>query len=203
MMASWLWRSIAVLLGLASCGQAFATMILSEKAELGVRDRAYLENHICGEGQKAEQIDAQRVQTKPPTISARITCAPYGTIAGYGALKTGECEKTNVEWSCGQPVPALRMKMHSEDLVLEYADSVTPSAAIDVVKFVSGISTFNGQSVATLLVGRCRISDGRTAPFPGAVNFNYVCAGPSASITKDCWKNQCRLFFTDFGISVP
>ena len=197
------WRLIAVLAGIALTGSAHATLIPSEKVELGVRERVGLETRICGDGQKAELIDAQRIQTKPPTLSARITCFPNGTIAGYPALISGECEKANVEWNCGKPVPALRMKIRSEELILEYADGVTATAAIEIVKFVSGISTFNGQDVAVLLVGKCRIGDGRTAPFPGALNFNFTCDGPSASITKDCWESQCRWFFTDFGVWVP
>jgi hypothetical protein len=95
------------------------------------------------------------------------------------------------------------MRVRSEDLLVEYVDSVTPAAAIELVKFVSGSSTFNGQDVSVLLAGRCRISDGRTVPFPGALNFNFTCDGPSASITKDCWDSQCRFFFTEFGIWVP
>jgi hypothetical protein len=178
-------------------------MIPSESVKLGARERGYMEAQICGDGKKAEVIDAQRVQTKPQILSARITCVPYGAIAGYPALKTGECEKTSVQWNCGPPVPALRMVIRSEELLMEYVDNVTPDAAIEIVKFVSSESTFNGQNIAMLLVGRCRISDGRTAPFPGAINFNYACDGPSASITKDCWDSQCRLFFTDFGVSVP
>jgi hypothetical protein len=178
-------------------------MIPSDEVDLDSRDRSYLQTRICGDGRKAERINGRRVQTTPPTLSVGIICAPNGSIANHQVLKTGECEKTNVEWNCGPPVQALRMKIHSEDLVLEYTDGVTPNDAIEIVSFIRGVSGFNGQDVGALLVGRCRISDGRTAPFLGAVNFNYVCDGPSASITKDCWENRCRLYFTDFGVWVP
>ena len=53
------------------------------------------------------------------------------------------------------------------------------------------------------LPGSAEIGDGHTVPFPGALNFNFTCDGPSASITKDCGGSQCRLFFTEFGIWVP
>jgi hypothetical protein len=178
-------------------------MIPSDRVVLDARERAELESQVCGRGQKAELIDAQRFHTTPPTLSALITCVPYGQIGGYPALKTGVCEKAGTEWTCKDPALALRMHVRSEELLVEYVDSVTSAAAIELVKFVSSASTFNGQNVSVLLVGRCRISDGHTAPFPGALNFNYNCDGPSASITKDCWGDRCRLFFTDFGIWVP
>ena len=197
------WRSIAALVGIAWVNHVFATMIPSEKIEVGAREQGQLEAHICGAGHKAERIDARRIQTNPPTLTARVTCISREAFAGYPILKTGSCEKGVAGWKCGSPVPALRMRIHSEELLLEYADSVTPSSAIELVKFVRSVPTFNGHDVSMLLVGRCRISDGHTAPFPGALNFNYDCDGPSASITKDCWENHCRLFFTEFGISVP
>jgi hypothetical protein len=197
------WASIAVLAGITWAGYASATIIPSEKVALDARERAKLESRVCGHGQKADLIDAQRFQTTPLTLSARITCVPYGHIAGYPALKTGVCEKSGARWTCEDPALALRMQVRSKELLVEYVDSVTPAAAVELVKFVSSASTFNGQNTSALLVGRCRISDGHTAPFPGALNFNYNCDGPSASITKDCWDSQCRVFFTDFGIWVP
>jgi len=202
-MTSQHWALIAVLAGITWPGYASATMIPSEKVALDARERAELESRVCGRGRKAELIDAQRFQTRPPTLSARITCVPYGQIAGYPALKTGVCESSGAEWACKDPTLALRMQVRSKELLVEYADSVTPADAVELVKFVSSSSTFNGQNTSALLVGRCRISDGHTAPFPGALNFNYNCDGPSASITKDCWGSQCRVFFTDFGIGVP
>jgi hypothetical protein len=95
------------------------------------------------------------------------------------------------------------MNVRSEELLVEYVDSVTPAAAIELVTFVNDSSNFNGQDVSVLLAGRCRISDGHTIPFPGALNFDFSCDGPRASITKDCWDSRCRFFFTDFGIWVP
>ena len=128
------WTSIAVLAGIAWVSYAPATMIPSEKVALDARERVQLESRVCGHGEKAELIDAQRVQTTPPTLSARITCVPYGLIAGYPALKTGECEKSGIEWTCQKPTLALRMRVHSEDLLIEYVDSVTPAAAIELVE---------------------------------------------------------------------
>jgi hypothetical protein len=189
-------------MGVAWYASVFATVLSSEKVKLGLRDQAQLQVRICGSGQKADQVDAQRVRVVPLTITARITCAPFGVVAGYPALKIGYCAKI-VEWSCDPLVPALRMKFLADDLVLEYAKSVTSSDAIEIARFVSSASGFNGQDVRGLLVGRCRIGNGSKALFPGAVNFAYSCDGPSASITKDCWKGPCRFFFTDFDVLVP
>ena len=203
MTASLHWKSIAALAGIAWASYSFATMIPSEKLKLGAREQGQLEAQICGDGQKAERIDAQRIQTNPPTLTARVTCVSHEAFAGYPVLKTGECEKGVAGWKCSGPVAALRMQILSDELLLEYVDSVTPGNAIELVKFIRSVPTFNGQNVSMLLAGRCRISDGHTSPFPGALNFNYDCEGPSASITKDCWENRCRLFFTEFGIWVP
>ena len=196
-------RSIAALVGIAWGSHVFATMIPSEKIKLGAREHGQLEVQICGNGQKAERIDAQRIQSDPITLTARVTCISHEAFADYPIVKTGECEKGAAGWKCGIPVPALRMRIYSEELLLEYADGVTPGSAIELVNFVRGVPTFNGQDVSMLLVGRCRISDGHSSPFPGALNFNYDCEGPSAKITKDCWEKQCRLFFTQFGIWIP
>jgi hypothetical protein len=189
--------------GIAWVSYVSATMISSEKVVLGARERVQLESRVCGDGKQAELVDAERVETKPPSLSVRIACAPYGAIAGYTALKTGECEKSGAKWSCGEPALALRMHIRSEDLLVEYVDSVSADVAIQLVKFVNETSTFNGQDVSVLLSGSCRISDGHTVPFPGALNFNLACGGPEASITRDCWNSQCRFFFTDFGIRDP
>jgi hypothetical protein len=196
-------RSIAVLASVLLSGPSSATLIPSEEVKLSTRERVFLQHHICGDGQKVEQIRAERIETEPVSILAHIVCFPHATLAGYPALKTGECEKTYGTWKCDRVLPALRMNLRSEELVLEYSDSVSPDAAVEVIKFANSASTFNGRDVSGLLVGRCRVSDGRTIPFPGAVTFSIQCQGPAAKITKDCWDRRCRMFFTDFGVWVP
>ena len=203
MTASLHWRLIAVLAGVVSSDLAFATLVASEEVNLGVRERVLLEQRICGNHQKAERIKAERIETDPATILAHVVCVPHTTFAGYPSLKTGECEKTNGKWKCGRALPALKIKLRSGELVLEYSDSVSPDAAIEVVKYANSVSTFNGRDVSGLLAGRCRVGDGRTITFPGAINFSIQCEGPTAEITKDCWDDQCRMFFTAFDVWIP
>jgi hypothetical protein len=139
----------------------------------------------------------------PKTLWAQVTCVPYGTVAGYPALKTGECENAEGKWDCERVSLALRLKVRSRDVVVAYGDGVTADDAVEIVKYASSVSTFNGLDVSGLIFGRCRVGDGRTVPFAGARNFTISCDAPAISITKDCWEGRCRLFFTDVNYAIP
>ena len=195
--------SLLALAALLVSGPACATLIAFTDMKLDDSERLLVVGQVCSQRHKEAQVEARRVETDPITFWARVTCAPYGDLAGYPALKTAECEKRDGKWECKSASHALRIKVRAEHLVVEYSAYVTPEAAVEIVAFASGETIFNNLDVSGLVSGRCRVSDGSTVPFPGARNYNISCAAQSASITKDCWEGRCRLFFTDVDYSIP
>jgi len=188
--------SVLAFAGLLMSGSASATLVASTDVKLSDDERLFVVERVCGDRHKEARVEARRIETDPITFWVRVTCAPYGALSGYPALKTAECKKRDGNWECDAASHALRIKLRTEDLVVEYADYVSSDAAAEIVAFASGETIFNNLDVSGLVSGRCRVSDGSTVPFPGARNYNISCAAQSASITKDCWEGRCRLFFT-------
>jgi hypothetical protein len=90
------------------------------------------------------------------------------------------------------------MGLPAGEVVLAYTEHIAPESAVEIATYASTVRSFNGRDVPAFPVGTCSISDGRSVPFKGAINFELACDGYSASITKDCWEERCRLFFTAF-----
>jgi len=177
---------------------AYATLIPTEDVTLSARDKLVLETQACGVGHKAGQLKSWHYLGDGRKVHVEIDCVPFGTIAGLPALKIATSGNTSGRWACPEIATALRMTFATGEALLSYADSMTPETAIEIATYATTARSVNGHDRSAQLSGRCRVYDGKSVPFEGAISFNLGCEGWKASITKDCWENRCRLFFTAF-----
>jgi hypothetical protein len=158
---------------------AHATSIANEPVTLSAGDQLALESQACGVGHKAGQLKSRRPVGDRKEIRVEIDCVPFGTIAGLPALKIATCDNTSGRWTCPEIATALPMKFATGEALLSYADAMTPATAIEIATCAATVRSADGRDVAATLSGRC-------------------CDGWRASITRDCWDNRRRLFFTAF-----
>ena len=190
--------TIVALVMVGASPGAYATLAATEYVTLSARDKWALESQACGAGRKAGKLESWRFLGGSKEIYVEIDCRPFGTIAGLPALKIATCDNTSGRWACPEIATAPRMTFATGEALLSYADSVTPETAIEIATYATTVRSVNGRDVAAQLSGRCWVYDEKSIPFEGAISFNLRCEGWEASITKDCWENRCRLFFTAF-----
>ena len=79
-----------MLAGVAWATYVSATMIPSDTVALGARERNQLAvPSLLGKVGKLELIDAQRFQTTPPSLMARITCDSFRNYRRLSCIEDG------------------------------------------------------------------------------------------------------------------
>jgi hypothetical protein len=187
--------SIACLLGASQ--PAHSTLLPSERVSLATRDKSAIALLACARPlTKNDSFDAVHI-LETRQVFVDVTCESSGLIEGLPSLKIASCDNTTGLWAC-RTADAVKLQLVGREVVLSYDHRIDFETVLEIANYAATVRSFNGHDVAAAISGRCYVGDGRSVPFEGAVSFNLGCNDWSATITKDCGGEKCRLFFTQF-----
>src|SRR5688572_8348358 len=189
--------AVVAIVCLGTSEVAHSTLLPSEPISLATRDKVQIALLACNRPfAMHDVIDAIRL-LKTTQVYVDVTCEPFGFVEGHPLLKVANCDNSTGRWTC-RGSDAVRLQLGGRDVVLSYDSRIDFKLVLEVVNYAVSVRSFNGRDVAARISGRCRLGDGKSVPFNGAVTFTFGCDDWDGTITRDCGGSKCRLFFTQF-----
>jgi hypothetical protein len=182
---------------LCASNLAHGTLLPSERVSLATPDKAKIALLACNRPlSKKDAMNAIRL-LETSQIYVDVTCESFARVDVYPSLKVASCDNTTGRWAC-RSSEAIIVPLVGREVLLSYDSSIDVKTVLEVANYVASVRSFNGRDVAAHISGSCRVGDGKSIPFEGAVSFTFGCEDWDGTITKDCGGERCRLFFTQF-----